>query len=101
MYLGYIIELGMIFTYAGMIQKFLEQDITLLGFRVFYYYKLLRKRNVTEFNKRLEKLKQEYKKGSIEYEQVLASVQGWFAYAMWGNTYKLRKNITKKINQKV
>ncbi len=74
------------------------KGVNLLGFRVFYFYKLLRKRNITHFNKRLADLEEKYKKGLIEYKQVMDSIQGWFAYVMWGNTYKLRKNIIRKIN---
>ena len=26
------------------------------------------------------------------------SIQGWFAYAMWADTYKLRKDVIKKVD---
>ncbi|MFH1591903.1 MAG: reverse transcriptase/maturase family protein [Candidatus Woesearchaeota archaeon] len=77
----------------------LSKGTNLLGFRIFYYYRLLRKRNINQFNKRLEKLKEEYKDGLIDYEQIIASLQGWFAYAIWANTYKLRKSMLREVNE--
>ena len=43
--------------------------------------------------------KEDYKKGLIEYDQIMNSIQGWFAYAMWADTYKLRKMILININK--
>ncbi len=76
----------------------LYHKIDLLGFRIFYHYKLLRKRNIKQFNKKLLNLKEKYDAELIDYEQVMDSIQGWFAYAIWANSYKLRKNIVKKVN---
>jgi len=76
----------------------LYHKIDLLGFRVFYHYKLLRKRNIKHFNKKLFDLKEKYDLELIDYEQVMTSIQGWFSYAIWADTYNLRKNITRKVN---
>jgi retron-type reverse transcriptase len=74
----------------------LHHGAKVLGFRVFYYYKLPYKRNFRRFNKRLNKLLLLYKDGIIFKEEIMKSVEGWFAYAMWGNTYKMRKRILKE-----
>ena len=76
----------------------LYRGVDLLGFRCFYYYKLLRKRNIKQFNKRLIDLKNKYDLELITYEQIILSIEGWFAYAIWADTYKLRKDIIKNIN---
>ena len=76
----------------------LYRGVDLLGFRCFYYYKLLRKRNIKQFNKRLIDFKDKYDSELITYEQLMSSILGWFAYTIWANTYILRKDIVKRIN---
>lgn len=53
----------------------------------------LRKRNM---RKMLLKVKK-YKTREISKEDILESFQGWNAYAKWVNSYRLRKEIVKKI----
>ena len=71
----------------------LSEGIDFVGFRNFYHYKLLRKRNIRKVISAVE----EYKKGEIPKEEILEIFQGWQAYAKWANTYKLRKQVIKKI----
>jgi len=75
----------------------LYRGIDFLGFKTFYYHKRVRKRNVTGFKTRLKKLEKSYKGGDITKDELLASVEGWFAYIMWGDTYNLKQNLTKRI----
>ncbi len=75
----------------------LRNGITFLGYRIFYTYKLLRKRNINHFlNKFKEKL-QFYHQGLISKEQLESFVQGWFGYSKFANTYKLRQKILNLI----
>lgn len=67
----------------------LSRGVDFVGFRNFYYFRLLRRRNV---KKMLMKIKQ-YKEGLMSYEKLLESFQGWQAYAKWANSYKLRERI--------
>ncbi|MFQ6056374.1 MAG: reverse transcriptase domain-containing protein [Methanosarcinales archaeon] len=71
----------------------LHKGIGLLGFRVFYYYKLLRRKNIKRMEKRLLEFKKLYENNEISYDKIMESIEGWYAYAMWGNTYKLRKEL--------
>ncbi len=71
----------------------LYRGVDFVGFRNFYNYKLLRKRNVSGMRRKIEL----YKKGFIGFESIFNSYQGWKAYAVWGNTYKLRKEIKREI----
>jgi len=71
----------------------LHHGINLLGFRIFYHYKLPYKRNVRRFDKRLNRLLFLYKEGKISKEKIIESIDSWFAYAMWANTYGMRKAI--------
>jgi len=71
----------------------LQKGITFLGYRIFYHHKLLRKRNQKHFLRRFYRYFQSYNQDIISDEQLIAIVQGWFGYARWANTYKLRKQI--------
>ena len=74
----------------------LSRGIDFVGFRNFYYFKLLRKRNIRKMLKKIDS----YKNTTISNEKILESFQGWQAYAKWANTIKLRKNILIQINKK-
>ena len=37
--------------------------------------------------------------GVITYEELTAFLKGWFGYAVWANTYKLRKDVVKRTQQ--
>ncbi len=71
----------------------LSKGIDFVGFKNFYYYRLLRKRNIKNM---IFKVK-EYKNGKISHEKILESFNGWNAYAKWANCYKLRKDVVKRI----
>ena len=70
----------------------LHEGVNLLGFRIFYHYKLPRINNVRGFERKLEKcLSVEIGGGGATDEKVNKMLDGWFGYIMHGNTYKLRK----------
>ncbi len=71
----------------------LSRGIDFVGFRNFYYHKLLRKRNIRKMFSRVEK----YKKEEISREKLLESFQGWNAYAKWANSLNVRRDVVKKI----
>lgn len=67
----------------------LSNGIDFVGFRIFYNYKLLRKRN---FRKILHKLK-EFKNNEITFDKFKESFNGWYAYAKWANNYNLTQRL--------
>ena len=71
----------------------LSQGIDFVGFRNFYHFKLLRKRNIRNM---ISKVKI-FHKGGLTKKEILESFQGWNAYGKWANSFKLRKNVVKKI----
>jgi RNA-directed DNA polymerase len=71
----------------------LSNGIDFIGFRNFYYHRLLRKRNMRKILSKIKK----YKKGELSKKKVLESFQGWNAYASWANSYKLRKRVVQRI----
>ncbi|HLC56571.1 MAG TPA: reverse transcriptase domain-containing protein [Candidatus Nanoarchaeia archaeon] len=74
------------------------KGVEFLGFKIFYNYRLLKNRNIKQFNKRLIKLKQDHEYGIIDFEHIINSIQGWKAYAKMGDTYNLRKSLMQKID---
>ena len=68
-------------------------SINFLGFRVFYYHKLLKKSNIRKMKWKLKSLAQEFKLHEIDYDSIYDSLEGWIAYAKNANSYKLRRKI--------
>jgi len=68
----------------------LSRGVDFVGFRNFYYHRLLRKRNV---KKMMIKIKL-YKEGLMPLDKLLESYKGWNAYAKWSNSYKLRERLS-------
>ncbi|MEK6906616.1 MAG: reverse transcriptase domain-containing protein [Nanoarchaeota archaeon] len=71
----------------------LSKGIDFVGFRNFYYFRLLRRRNI---RKMLVKI-QNYKKGDIPKEKILEIFQGWNAYAKLANSLGVRREVVRKI----
>jgi RNA-directed DNA polymerase len=67
----------------------LSRGVDFVGFRNFYYFKLLRRRNKRKI---LYKLKQ-FQLGELSKEKFKESLNGWLAYAKWADSY----NLTNKI----
>ena len=72
----------------------LSKGVDFVGFRNFYYFKLLRKRNMRKIEKKISK----FKDGEISKREMMEIFQGWNAYAKWGNSLELRRSVLKKIN---
>ncbi len=71
----------------------LSKGIDFVGFRSYWHFKLLRKRNVCKIFAKVKK----YKLGKISKEKILEIFQGWNAYAKWANTLKLRRRVVEDI----
>lgn len=77
----------------------LNKGINFLGFRIFFYHKLVRKSNLRVFEKKFKQLRILYKEGMIAREKAVESLEGWLEYASHGNTYKYRKHLVKIFNR--
>lgn len=77
----------------------LHRGVDLLGFNVFYHYRLLRQRNLRQIKKRVQWFQKAYRNNQISADHIANSIQGRCAYARWGNTYTLRKRISRVINE--
>jgi RNA-directed DNA polymerase len=71
----------------------LSRGVDFVGFRSFWNYKLLRKRNIRKMMSKIEL----HKKELIIKEKLLESFNGWNAYAKWADSYGLRKIVVGKI----
>ncbi|MEK6875281.1 MAG: RNA-directed DNA polymerase [Nanoarchaeota archaeon] len=71
----------------------LSRGIDFVGFRKFYHYNLLRKKNLRNIIFRIR----QHKSGELSKEKLLESFNGWNAYAKWANSFKLRRNVVKAI----
>ena len=77
----------------------LSKGISFLGFRIFYHYKLLRKKNLNRFERKFKELKQLYDTGIVSREIAVEKLEGWLTYTKQANTYKYRRNLIKQFNQ--
>ena len=71
----------------------LSRGIDFVGFRNFYHFRLVRKRNIRKMQKKIEL----YRKSVVTYKEIMTSHQGWKAYAMWSNSFKIRKGILREL----
>ena len=58
----------------------IQKGIDFLGYRVFYHHRLLRKRNLNYFKKRLEENLNLLQNKEINEEQFNAKISGWLGY---------------------
>ncbi len=75
----------------------LHKGVNLLGFRVFYNYKLPKKSNIRRMEHKINRFAGMYRKGTMSKEEILEKTKGWEAYAVHGDTYKLRKRMMRNV----
>ncbi len=69
----------------------LRLGLTLLGFREFYHFRLLKLSNQNRIHKRLEKFKRMAERGELSRTHIRLSFAGWEGYAKMADTCRLRK----------
>ena len=77
----------------------LNSGINFLGFRIFYNFKLLRKSNMENFQKKFNHLKIIYNEGIINRDKIIEKLEGWLEYASNGDTFKFRKYMLRNFNR--
>jgi RNA-directed DNA polymerase len=77
----------------------LSGGINFLGFRVFYYHKLIRKSNLKNFDRKFNNLRFLFDKEFISREKSLESLEGWLAYCSHANTHKYRRHLIRNFNK--
>ncbi|HLC60877.1 MAG TPA: helix-turn-helix domain-containing protein [Candidatus Nanoarchaeia archaeon] len=77
----------------------LDNGITFLGLRIFFYHKLIKKSNIGKFEAKLLQFQLDYKHGIISKDKALDSIEGWLAYISHANTYKYRNDLILFFNK--
>ena len=72
---------------------FLSRGIDFVGFRNFYYFRLLRKRNTKNIQRKIIL----FSNKRTSAEKMSGIFQGWNAYAKWANTFNLRLRMSEEI----
>ena len=77
----------------------LHRGVNFLGYRIFYQYALLRRSNLRKMESRMRKYESLYRRGEMTYEKVLQGFESWMSYARYADSYRTRKEFTKKLNK--
>lgn len=64
-----------------------------LGFVVYPTHRLLKRRNVVNFTRRLQSNMDDYRAGRISFAEMDASVQGWINHVRFADTWGLREHV--------
>ncbi len=75
----------------------LRNGITFLGYRIFYNHRLLRRRNIRYFKRRLSEKLEFHRRGLINKDKLYSFLQGWQGYSKFANTHNFNKEIEKII----
>lgn len=78
----------------------LHRGVEFLGIKIFPHHKLIKKRNLRKFNRKLTSFFSEYDNGLIDYDDIYDSVEGWHAYTKNANTHKRAKKILKHVEER-
>ncbi|PIN76586.1 hypothetical protein COV17_01915 [Candidatus Woesearchaeota archaeon CG10_big_fil_rev_8_21_14_0_10_36_11] len=74
--------------------------VDFLGLKIFPFHKIMKKRNVCSFKRKLRLICEEFDNGEIMYDKVYDFLEGWIAYAKNADTYNLRRNVMGGIEDK-
>jgi len=77
----------------------LRNGISFLGYRIFFHYILLRKRNERKFLKKFNNYLEYYKDEIVSEGEFVNLLRGWFGYSLWANTYKFRKSLINQVSK--
>lgn len=77
-----------------------DYGVDFLGLKIFPDHKIMKKRNILSFKRKLKALCEKYDGGEIMYDQIYDFLEGWIAYAKNADTYKVKKKIIKSVEDK-
>jgi len=69
------------------------QGVDFVGYRIWPDHRLLRKRSVKKFKRKLRMFERKYASGDIGFEEVNYCVQSWIGHAKHADTYQLRRKL--------
>lgn len=74
----------------------LKRGVGFLGFRIFPHHMIPRQQNIRKMQRRLLAFQQLFSSDPAAYDAIYASMEGWCAYAMHGNTRQLRRKLVQR-----
>lgn len=77
----------------------LSRGLDFVGYRMFYYYILPRKRNLRKMEQKLREMEESYKNQIMGKEAIGQTLNGWFGYMKGSNTFLLRQRMAKRIEE--
>jgi len=86
-------KLGVFLNPRKTLLKPTADGLDFLGYRIFYYHLLLRKKNMKKVKKRFFNLARRYAKGDLKLLDIKSSLAGWLGYAGFANTYNFRRKL--------
>ncbi|MCP4416949.1 MAG: RNA-dependent DNA polymerase [Chloroflexi bacterium] len=75
----------------------ITEGIPFLGFVVYPTHRRVKRRKVTHYKRKLNRLMQQYEDGLIGQETVQASVQGWINHVRYADTWRLRQTVLRDV----
>lgn len=75
-----------------------NSGLRFLGQVIYPNRRLLPKRNIRRFMRRMKKFQRAYASGEITLEEVKHSLQSWLGHAKQAHTFALRKNLLEKVS---
>ncbi|MEK6933042.1 MAG: reverse transcriptase domain-containing protein, partial [Nanoarchaeota archaeon] len=78
----------------------MQQGINFLGFRNFYYNRVLKRKKRKLLKKKINLILKEYEE-TKNYNKFIQKIEALFAHLETGNTYNLRKKIVNKIENEL
>ncbi len=103
--------------YKSQIQEFLQNQLALqlhpqksriiplycgigfLGMRIFFYHRLLQRKNILCFGRKWTAFKENFKLKEVLYDVIYNFIEGWIAYAQQADTYNLRLRFLRVFEQ--
>ena len=76
----------------------ITQGIDFVGYRIWPTHRLLRKRSIKKFKRKLRVFEKKYASGEITYKEIDCCVQSWVGHAKHADTYRLRAKIFKEFD---
>ncbi len=75
----------------------LKDGVAFLGLKIFFYHKIILRKNKRNFQRKLQEYNIRYKEKEYSYDKIYDFLEGWIAYAKNADTYNLRKRILTQI----
>ncbi|MGB1011055.1 MAG: reverse transcriptase domain-containing protein [Thiolinea sp.] len=75
----------------------IKNGIPFLGFRLYQDYRLLKRKNGVNFQRRLKRFHREYQRGELDRDGLNQRVQGWVAHVSKADTWGLRRSLFSQV----